>query len=41
MVACLMLVRRYIKTLLGRKRRFELWGKRDEWGSKAYALCRS
>ena len=30
--------RGYIKTLLGRKRRFELWEPRDEWGQKAYPL---
>ena len=28
--------RGYVKTLLGRKRRFDLWEPRDEWGQKAY-----
>ena len=31
--------RGYIKTLLGRKRRFELWEPKDEWGAKAYPLA--
>ena len=30
--------RGYIKTLLGRKRRFNLWEPRDSWGEKAYSL---
>ncbi len=30
--------RGFIKTFLGRKRRFELWEPRDEWGEKAYPL---
>jgi DNA polymerase I-like protein with 3'-5' exonuclease and polymerase domains len=28
--------RGYIKTLLGRKRRFDLWEPKDSWGEKAY-----
>tara|TARA_Y100000310_G_scaffold110569_1_gene108931 strand:+ start:15379 stop:17220 length:1842 start_codon:yes stop_codon:yes gene_type:complete len=31
--------RGYIKTLLGRKRRFDLWEPRDSWGEKAYSLA--
>mgnify|MGYP006396101039 FL=1 len=30
--------RGYIKTLLGRKRRFDLWEPRDSWGERAYSL---
>jgi DNA polymerase I-like protein with 3'-5' exonuclease and polymerase domains len=30
--------RGYIKTLLGRKRRFDLWEPRDSWGEKAVSL---
>ena len=30
--------RGYIKTLLGRKRRFDLWEPRDSWGEKAVPL---
>ena len=30
--------RGYIKTLLGRKRRFNMWEPRDSWGEKAYSL---
>ena len=30
--------RGFIKTILGRKRRFELWEPRDMWGEKAYPL---
>ena len=31
--------RGYIKTLLGRKRRFDLWEPRDSWGERAYSLA--
>ena len=30
--------RGYIKTLLGRKRRFDMWEPRDSWGERAYSL---
>jgi len=30
--------RGYIKTLLGRKRRFNMWEPRDSWGERAYSL---
>ena len=30
--------RGYIKTLLGRKRRFDKWEPRDSWGERAYSL---
>ena len=30
--------RGYIKTLLGRKRRFDMWEPRDSWGERAYTL---
>ena len=30
--------RGYIKTLLGRKRRFNMWEPKDSWGEKAYSL---